>query len=791
MRRISLMLLSALVFAPALLLTAAPPDVVLYAAQAPVRIGAWNVVADPTAAGGAALRNPDLGAVKLTAPLASPSTYFELTFDVVAGQPYHLWIRGKADKNSWANDSIYVQFADDTGAPTRSFGRGTTSAAAVSIEDCTGCNVSGWGWQDQAYGGFAPHIVFDRSGTHTIRVQPREDGLTIDQIVLSASTWLTAAPGALKNDATIVPTGGNPPPPPPPAATLVRQPYLQQMTSTSVKIVWTARELMTGAVRVQAATAAAQIYPATSTLFTAAATGTSADFYQYVADVDGLSASTAYNYTLRMDGVDLTNGSDQFTTAPAPGTGAVRFVAFGDSGIGSPEQLALAGLMAADRFELMIHLGDIVYGSSATSGPATHTGYQNWFFDVYRDILRGKPFFPTIGNHDDALGSGRAYRDVFVLPEDSATAAFPDHAERFYSFDYGPVHFVSLDTETAFLDPARRQAQVSWLESDLGATTRDWKVVFFHRPPFSTGFEHGSDLTIRSVFSPILERHGVQLVLNGHDHDYERTLPMQTSSDPSARPVTYIVSGAGGAALYAVSGGSFTAAARSAYHYLRAEATDCQLTVQPIGLDGAPFDTLTLDRCSTTTTPAGEIVVYAQDVPAASIVGADWSRVADSTAPTGFALKEVDRGRAKVVTPVATPSTYVDVPFTADAGVAYHVWFHMKAQNNAIASDSVYVQFSNATDVNRQRIYAIGSTKAASVILEDGTSAGISGWGWADSAYGTLAGPIYFATPGPQTLRIQSREDGVSIDQIVISSGTYLTTAPGGTKNDSTKVPKP
>jgi len=379
---------------------------------------------------------------------------------------------------------------------------------------------------------------------------------------------------------------------------------------------------------------------------------------------------------------------------------------------------------------------------------------------------------------------------VFVLAEDGASASYPDHAERFYSFDYGPVHFVSLDTETAFLDPARRQAQIAWLQADLAATTREWKVVFFHRPPYSTGAEHGSDLTIRNTFAPIFEQNGVQLVLNGHDHDYERTLPMKTTADPSARPVTYIVSGGGGAALYTVSGGSFTAAARSAYHYVRAEASDCQLIVQPIGLDGAPFDTLTLDRCGTTTQPA-EIVVYAQDVPAGNIIGADWSRVADSTAPTGFALKEVDRGRAKVVTPVASPATYVDVPFSAEAGVAYHMWFHMKAQNNNIASDSVYVQFSNATDANFQRIYAIGSTKAASVILESGSGAGISGWGWSDSSYGGLAAPIYFATPGPQTLRIQSREDGVSIDQIVISSSAYLTTAPGAAKNDATKVPKP
>jgi hypothetical protein len=144
-----------------------------------------------------------------------------------------------------------------------------------------------------------------------------------------------------------------------------------------------------------------------------------------------------------------------------------------------------------------------------------------------------------------------------------------------------------------------------------------------------------------------------------------------------------------------------------------------------------------------------------------------------------------------VTTPLASPASYVDIAFSAEAGVPYQFWFHIKAQNNLLASDSVYVQFSTATDASRQPVYRIGSTKAASVILENGSGAGISGWGWTDSSYGSLAAPIYFATPGPQTLRIQTREDGVSIDQIVISGGTYLTASPGATKNDATKVPKP
>jgi hypothetical protein len=761
-----------------------PPDIVLRASEATLRAGAWTVVSDPTAAGEAALRNPDAGAAKLTVPLANPTNFFELTFDAAAATPYHLWIRGKADKNSWANDSVYVQFSDDLG-PTAMFGRGTTSAATVSIEDCTNCGVAGWGWQDHTYGGLAPNLVFDRAGQHTIRVQVREDGLMIDQIVLSPSTYLSKAPGALKNDNTIVPTtpgGGTPP------ATFVRQPFLQQLTHSSVKVVWATREFQSGTVQASTGGGGPLNYPATSTPFPASATGMANDYYQYEATVDGLAAQTIYSYKLQMNGADLTSGTDTFTTAPPPGTGTVRFIAFGDSGVGSTEQYALSSLMAADRFDLALHLGDIVYGTADGLGPATYSSYQNWFFDAYRNVLRARPLFPTIGNHDNGLANGQAYRDVFVLPRHGASSAYPEHAERFYSFDYGPAHFISLDTETAFLDPARRQAQLDWLRDDLAATTRDWKIAFFHRPGYSSGAEHRSDLTVRNAFGPIFEQYGVQLVLSGHDHDYERTFPIKTSSDPFAQPVTYVVSGAGGAPLYTVSGDTFTAFARSTHHYVRADVSTCLLTLQPIGLDGLAFDTLSIDRCGTPT-PTDEIVVYAQDVPPGNIVGASWSLAADGTAAASKLLKELDRGQPKVAKPVVNPANYVDVPFTAQAGVPYQLWFRMKAPN--IASDSIYVQFSGAVNASHQPIYRLTEASAASVILENGSGAGIAGWGWADSSYGSLASPIYFAVSGPQTLRIQSREDGVSIDQIVLSASRYLTAPPGTAKDDTTIVAKP
>lgn len=201
-------------------------DVVLYAGEAQVKSG-WNVVADSTAAGGARLANPNAGASKLSAPIANPSAYFEMSFSAQSGTAYRLWIRGKAENNDWANDSIFVQFSGsvDPGG-TAAYRIGTTSATTINLEDCSGCGLSGWGWQDNGWGVgvMGPLIYFSTTGSQTVRVQVREDGLSIDQIVLSPVTYVAASPGALKNDTRILPKTGAALPPPP--------------TSTSNIVIW-------------------------------------------------------------------------------------------------------------------------------------------------------------------------------------------------------------------------------------------------------------------------------------------------------------------------------------------------------------------------------------------------------------------------------------------------------------------------------------------------------------------------------------------------------------------------
>jgi hypothetical protein len=193
-------------------------EIVLYASEAPVKAGAWQTVSDPTAAGGARLWNPDAGVAKLANPLASPGSYFEMTFNARAGIAYRLWVRSKADNNSPYNDSFFVQFSGSvtsSGAATSRIG--TSSAETINLEDCSGCGLSGWGWQDNGWGAgvLGQLIYFQTSGAQTLRIQPREDGFSIDQIVLSPQSYLSGAPGALRNDMTILAKTGTPPAPAP------------------------------------------------------------------------------------------------------------------------------------------------------------------------------------------------------------------------------------------------------------------------------------------------------------------------------------------------------------------------------------------------------------------------------------------------------------------------------------------------------------------------------------------------------------------------------------------------
>jgi len=658
--------------------------------------------------------------------------------------------------------------------------------------------------------------------------------------------------------------------------TLVRGPYLQQVGATQGIVVWATREDGPATVEYRTGTGPVSTAAATSVFRSSTVTGLPS-YYQHEAVLTGLRASTTYQYDLRVDGVDPTPGVvDQFRTAPPVGTGTVRMIAFGDSGTGSAAQGQIAGLIKADTFALALHTGDIAYGEG------TYAQYESYFFPYYRDWLRSVAIFPSIGNHDDKTGSATPYRRFFVLPRDGGTATFPNNAERFYSFDHGPVHFIALDTEAAFLSTTRRQEQLAWLTEDLQRSqNQPWRVAFFHRPPYSSG-SHGSDLAIRQAFGPLFEQYNVQIVLNGHEHSFERSVPWRVSTNTDRQAVTYVVTGGGGAGLYAVGRNQWTASSRSAHHYVRALVSPTDFTIEAVGTSGAVFDRFVLNRSlqendiappqiSITAPSSGEllsgtesvsvtatddsriekvdlwvdgqlraidltapysfsldtrtiangshtlqavaydidgkrssssrtvtvsnglssddIVFYASEVPVRT---GTWRVVSDTTAAGGRRLEQPQAGAATIEPPLANPVHYVELSVTVAANTDYRLWLRMKGASNSGYNDSVWVQTSDTVDGAGSPVFRIGTTSATRVNLQDCTGCTISGWGWQDNGYGAgVLGPVFrFATGGVQTIRIQAREDGVSIDQIVLSPGTYLTSAPGATKNDTTILPK-
>jgi hypothetical protein len=347
-----------------------------------------------------------------------------------------------------------------------------------------------------------------------------------------------------------------------------RAPYLQQVTDGSADLSWVSQADANLSVKVSTTDGTVIGSPAAARDPSAiVAAGSS----QWLAPLQPLSPSTIYCY-------DVQNGPTAserlgFRTAPARGSDAtVRFLAIGDSGGGGSDQMALRDQMATVPFDFMIHTGDIAYETG------TRAELEAKFFRPYAEFLKYFPVFPASGNHEYGSGEDAApFREAFVLPENGG----PDGKERWYSFDWGAVHFVALDTERT------GPVQAAWLDADLTANQLPWTIVYWHRPPFSSG-DHGSDDAARSHFVPVVEKHHVPLVLNGHDHHYERTTPQNG--------VVYVVTGGGGVGVRSVGTSGFTAFSEAVIHFVYVTVSGNQLALHAIDGLGQEFDSLVITR---------------------------------------------------------------------------------------------------------------------------------------------------------------------------------------------------
>jgi acid phosphatase type 7 len=336
------------------------------------------------------------------------------------------------------------------------------------------------------------------------------------------------------------------------------------------------------------------------------------DRLNYSAVFPGLRLATTYQYRVTLGRERIAEG--YFTTRKPRGA-AIRFVAFGDNSFGRAGDRAIAFQAYRARPDFVMNTGDNVYDGGLDSE------YARFFFPVYNadraghgigaPLLRSVPFYTVIANHDvhretadkhpvadfDREPDSLAYYTNMHLPLNAPVhpqptpivgaparlAAFQACAgERYprmanYSFDYGDAHFLCLDSNV-YLDPTDAGWQ-AWMARDLSGTDARWKFVVFHHPCFNVGLEHYTEQHMR-VLAPVFERHGVDIVFHGHEHNYQRTRPLRfapsgpgaaarlNSSDrlvpgsftvdtefdgrraTQAHGVMYLTTGAGGKSLY-------------------------------------------------------------------------------------------------------------------------------------------------------------------------------------------------------------------------------------------------
>ena len=369
------------------------------------------------------------------------------------------------------------------------------------------------------------------------------------------------------------------------AAVPTRHPYVQHVLANRCTICWATLESGASSVEVSAdrAFTAPVVFAARGRRIEPAESRLTAPFTQWEADVTGLAAGTRYFYRIYLGAEQLLPGGADFSFNAAPASGGFRFLAFGDSGGNTPEQFALRDLMLQDTAALALHTGDVVYPFGS------HQTYQSYYLDVYRDLMKQIPFYPAVGNHDIELDGGAPYLAIHALPTDGVPEADRKH---YYSFEWGDVHFVSLDSNL-LPDPTRSRRMLDWLNADLQATRKAWKIVYWHHAPYDAarGAEAEARLA-REQIVPILERHGVQLVLSGHSHVYERTHPLQRGlrAPAGSDGIVYVTTGGAGGGLHALTVGAEAAVSQSADHYLRIDVEGTRLSVVAIGLGGREVD---------------------------------------------------------------------------------------------------------------------------------------------------------------------------------------------------------
>ena len=303
-------------------------------------------------------------------------------------------------------------------------------------------------------------------------------------------------------------------------AQLDRQPYLQIATPNSVIVAW----------RTTSTSDSVVCYGIDPNSLNQRATASAGRQHEVL--LSGLNPRTKYFYAVGEGACPMTSDPSQhFTTSPMRGEkDAYRFWVVGDSGTGGTAQRNVRDSMVswagAKQPDLFLHVGDMAYSSG------TDSEFTTKFYAIYEDVMNHTPTFPAMGNHEgytsNSVDQTGAYYEGYVLPTAGEAGGSASGTEAYYSYDFGNVHFMVLDSHQIPNNAATFDTMMDWAARDLTENAdQDWIVAYWHHPPYTKG-SHDSDREgnlerVHEDILPILESHGVDLVLGGHSHIYERS----------------------------------------------------------------------------------------------------------------------------------------------------------------------------------------------------------------------------------------------------------------------------
>ncbi len=308
----------------------------------------------------------------------------------------------------------------------------------------------------------------------------------------------------------------------------------------------------------------------------------SAQTYEYGTDhqhtytITNLNPATKYYYRITA-GQEVHTGN--FRSAPDTSSNAVSFFVYGDtrSNPGTHDQVAAAMLETyyedSDFQSIVISSGDLV------SNGDNETYWTNEFFDPsysnIQEMLATLPYQACMGNHE---GSGILFKKYFPYP-------FVDG--RYWSFDYGPAHFVVVDQYTSY---GPGSAQLTWIENDLASTTKAWKFIYLHEPGWTAG-HHSNNTDVQNYIQPLCEEYGVPIVFGGHNHYYARAV---------VNNIQHITTGGGGAPLYQPDTSyPYIVTATMANHFCAVEINKSTLKLRVITPAGVIIDSFSVVHSAT------------------------------------------------------------------------------------------------------------------------------------------------------------------------------------------------